>query len=39
MGNQFILTPYFIDTPVPDLEWLAKPDWQMNKVMMTGGRR
>ncbi len=38
MTNHFILTPYFIDTPVPDLERLAEPDWQVNKVMMTGGR-
>jgi arginase len=38
MGNHFILTPYFIDTPVPGLERLAEPDWQVNKVMMAGGR-
>jgi arginase len=38
MKNQFILTPYFIDTPVPGLEQLAKPGWQVNKVIMMGGR-
>ncbi|MFZ0547116.1 MAG: arginase family protein [Candidatus Promineifilaceae bacterium] len=32
------MTPYFIDTPVPDLERLARPDWQVNKVIMRGGR-
>ena len=38
MENQFILTPYFIDAPVPGLERLAKPGWQVNKVMITAGR-
>jgi arginase len=38
MKNRFILTPYFIDTPVPALERLAKPDWQVNKVIQVGGR-
>jgi arginase len=38
MGNHFILTPYFIDTPVPALAQIAKPDWQVNKALMTGGR-
>jgi arginase len=38
MENQFILTPYFIDTPVPDLERLAKPGWQVNKIKLVGGR-
>lgn len=38
MDNHFILTPYFIDAPVPDLERLARPDWQVNKVIFAGGR-
>jgi arginase len=38
MDNQYILTPYFIDAPVPGLERLARPGWQVNKVMMTAGR-
>jgi arginase len=38
MNNYFILTPYFIDTPVPGLERLIRPDWQLNKVVQVGGR-
>lgn len=38
MGDHFILTPFFIDTPIPGLERLAEPGWQINKVMMSGGR-
>lgn len=38
MKNHYILTPYFIDTPVPGLERLARPDWQVNKVPLRGGR-
>lgn len=38
MENRFILTPYFIDTPVPGLERLARADWKVNKVLLQGGR-
>lgn len=38
MDNHFILTPYFLDTPVPGLARLAQPGWQVNKVMLVGGR-
>ncbi len=38
MENQFILTPYFIDTPIPDLERLERPGWRVNKVVQVGGR-
>lgn len=38
MDNHFILTPYFIDTPIPDLERLARPGWRVNKVVQVGGR-
>ncbi len=29
MENQFILSPYFLDEPLPQLEALAKPGWQV----------
>ncbi len=31
MENRFILTPYFLDEPMPGLEALAEPGWQINK--------
>ncbi len=31
MKTQFILTPYFLDQPVPQLEELAKPGWVVNQ--------
>jgi hypothetical protein len=30
MKDQFILTPYFLDQPLPALEALLQPDWQLN---------
>ena len=38
VDNHFILTPFFINTPVPDLERLARPDWQVNKVVLRARR-
>lgn len=38
MKNQYILTPYFIDTPVPGLERLAGAEWQINKMILAAGR-
>lgn len=32
MENRFILTPYYLDEPMPGLEALAKPGWQINKL-------
>jgi arginase len=32
MENQFILTPYFLDRPLPQLETLIKPGWQVVDV-------
>jgi hypothetical protein len=29
--NQFILTPLFLNDPLPGLETLAKPDWIINR--------
>ena len=31
MQNSFILTPFFLDEPWPELESLVKTDWQVNK--------
>lgn len=31
MENRFLLTPYFMDRPVPGLELLAQSDWKINK--------
>jgi arginase len=36
MNDQFILTPYFLDEPLPDLSTLAGPDWQRNAPELTG---
>ena len=30
MKTQFILTPYFLDQPLPALQELAEPDWRVN---------
>ena len=34
MKTQFILTPYFLDQPLPALEELAEPDWHVNQQRM-----
>ena len=31
MENRFILTPYYLDDPMPGLEALAEPGWQINE--------
>ena len=31
MENRFILTPYYLDDPMPGVEALAEPGWQINK--------
>jgi arginase len=31
LKNQFCLTPFFLDQPLPGLEPLIKPSWQINK--------
>jgi arginase len=36
MRNQFILTPFNLDAPFPELESLAQPDWQLNKPALPG---
>jgi arginase len=37
MANQFIITPFFLDQPSPELESLAQPDWIINKPALTDG--
>lgn len=37
MDNQFIVTPYFLDQPSPELESLAQPDWVVNKPALMDG--
>jgi arginase len=39
MKNQIILNPYFIDEPLPELESLAEPDWQLNKINVPEGSK
>jgi arginase len=34
MRNRFILTPFFLDEPSPELETLAQEDWQVNKPVL-----
>ncbi len=35
MKNRMILTPFFLDQPVPDLQNLAAEDWVINKPQLT----
>jgi len=37
MKDQFILTPFFLDDPVPGLEPLAEPDWIINEPSLPEG--
>jgi arginase len=40
MQNRFILTPFFLDKPSPELEALAQPDWRVNRpILPEGGRQ
>lgn len=34
MQNHFILTPFFLDEPLPELKDLAKPDWEINQPQL-----
>ncbi len=34
MLNRYVLTPYFLDSPIPGLEHLARPEWTVNKPML-----
>lgn len=35
MINQFILTPYFLDQPLPGLESLEEPGWVVNSIRLS----
>jgi hypothetical protein len=37
--DQFILTPFFLDAPVPGLKLLAGRDWIINEPPLPDGRR
>lgn len=37
MKDIFILTPYFLDEPLPGLESMAHADWQLVKPELSGG--
>jgi arginase len=37
MKNQMILTPFFLDEPLPELENLAAPNWVINKPDLPDG--
>jgi len=37
MQNRFILTPFFLDEPLPELESLINSDWHVNKPAMPDG--
>jgi len=37
MQNHFIVTPFFLDEPSPELELLAQPGWQINKPALPDG--
>jgi arginase len=37
MKNSFILSPFFLDEALPELESLTTPDWLINKPLLPGG--
>jgi len=37
MKNQMILTPFFLDEALPELEKLAAPDWIINRPVLPDG--
>jgi arginase len=39
MENQYILTPFFLDEPMPGLEALVRPGWQINKPNLPSGSK
>src|SRR6185436_4165026 len=36
MENQFLLNPFFLDSPAPLLKRLAKPNWIVNHAVVEG---
>lgn len=39
MKNRFILTPYLLDEPLPELEALRGPDWRLNTLPLPHTKR
>jgi arginase len=39
MQNRFIVSPFFLDKAVPELESLAKPAWLINKPLLPNAER
>jgi len=39
MNNQMILSPFFLDEPLPELEYLAQAGWVINKPDLPGGEK
>jgi arginase len=39
MDDRFILTPYFLDEPLPELEAVAEPGWQINRPNIPDGEQ
>jgi len=37
MENSFLLTPYFLDEPMPGLETLLQPGWTINQEILSDG--
>ena len=37
MNNRFILSPFFLDKHLPELESLSETDWVINKPILPGG--
>ena len=36
MNNCHIITPFFLDSPQPNLERLSQPEWRLNKPVLRG---
>lgn len=39
MLNRYVLTPYFLDSPLSGLEPLARPEWTINKPILTANEK
>jgi arginase len=37
MPNRFLVTPFFLDQPSPELETLTQPDWELNRPALPEG--
>jgi arginase len=39
LKNRVILTPFFLDEALPELEYLAKSDWRINNPALSDGKK